>query len=78
MHARKHAITGQTAATGHSASNGFPDGKHARGALFWRQALCGLVSAAFRVHHYRDVHSRMLRDALRERDCGPESPSGNA
>ena len=36
-----------------------------------RAALRGVVMAPVRVHHYRDVHSRMLRDALCTKDCGP-------
>ncbi len=42
----------------------------------WRRALFGLVSAAFRVHRYRELHSRMLRDALDAVDCN--SPCGDA
>ncbi len=34
-----------------------------------RNALLGFALAPFRVHHYRDVHSRMLRDALCTLDC---------
>lgn len=44
--------------------------------VLWRRALIGLVSAAVRVHHYRDLHSRMLRDALDERDCGAHVAGG--
>ena len=40
----------------------------------WRRALRSLLSAAVRVHHYRDLHSRMLRDALDELDGGSDSP----
>ena len=36
-----------------------------------RAALRDFAMAPFRIHHYRDVHSRMLRDALCTRDCGP-------
>ena len=39
-----------------SRSSGNPAG--------WRTALSALLGAPFRVHHYRDLHSRMLRDAL--------------
>lgn len=35
-----------------------------------RAALRGFVSAPFRIHRYRDVHTRMLRDALCSMDCG--------
>jgi len=28
------------------------------------------LAAPFRLHHYRDVHTRMLRDSLCELDCG--------
>ena len=47
-------------------------GDRKRGSRFshTRAVLIALLSAPFRLHHYRDVHSRMLRDALGERDCG--------
>ena len=31
----------------------------------WTRALKGVVAAAFRLHHYRFVRTRMLHDALR-------------
>lgn len=37
-----------------------------------RCKLKELARAPFRVHHYRDVHSQMLRDALCHLDCGSE------
>ena len=36
----------------------------------WKNALGPVLGAASRLHHYRDVRTRMLRDALRELDCG--------
>lgn len=36
----------------------------------WKNALGSVFGAASRVHHYRDLHTRMLRDALCEMDCG--------
>lgn len=30
----------------------------------WKRALKGVVAAAFRLHHYRFVRTRMLHDAL--------------
>lgn len=35
----------------------------------WRDALTDLLGAAFRVHHYRDIRTRMLREALCDADC---------
>ncbi len=35
----------------------------------WRRILDGLTGAAGRLHRYRDLHTRMLHDALCERDC---------
>lgn len=39
--------------------------------LTWRSAFGQLLQPAFRLHQYRSVHTRMLRDALRDldRDC---------
>ena len=34
-----------------------------------RKALGSVFEAAFRLHHYRDVHTQMMRDALYELDC---------
>lgn len=30
----------------------------------WKRALMGVAAAAFRLHHYRFVRTRMLHDAL--------------
>ena len=35
----------------------------------WREALSGFASAAFRLHHYRDMRTRMFYDALCDVDC---------
>ena len=37
--------------------------------ISWRDALGRFASAAFRLHHYRDVRTRMLYDALCQVDC---------
>ena len=39
----------------------------------WSEKLRQLALAPFRLHHYRDVHVKMLRDALCQMDCRPES-----
>lgn len=39
--------------------------------ISWRQVLDGFTGAAVRMHRYRGLHSRMLHDALCERDCRP-------
>lgn len=39
----------------------------------WRAALGLLIGAPYRVHHYRDLHTRMLHDALCESECCGDS-----
>ena len=39
----------------------------------WKNALGSVFGAARRLHHYRDVHTRMVRDALCEIECAEES-----
>ena len=42
----------------------------------WKRALGKIVSPAFRLHHYREAHNRLLQNALCEldspafRECG--------
>jgi hypothetical protein len=38
--------------------------------LSWRRTIDWLTSPAFRLHHYRNVHTQMLRRALCNVDCG--------
>ncbi len=59
--------------TGHEnrAAGDRPADGHEAPRFDIRAALRGVVMAPVRIHHYRDVHSRMLRDALCTRDCGP-------
>ena len=35
----------------------------------WQRMIRKVLGAPFRIHHYRDLHTRMLRDALCYRDC---------
>jgi len=37
--------------------------------ISWREALGEIVFPAFRLHRYRNVHNRLLLDALCELDC---------
>ena len=37
--------------------------------ISWRDAFGLLAGAAFRIHHYRDVRTKMLHDALCDLDC---------
>lgn len=37
--------------------------------ISWRRALAGLAAPALRMHHYRDLRTAMLREALSELDC---------
>lgn len=38
--------------------------------MSWRNTIAWLTSPAFRLHSYRNVHTRMLRGALCTIDCG--------
>jgi hypothetical protein len=40
--------------------------------ISWKQALNLVAGAPLRLHHYRDIRTQMLRDALRDIDCKPE------
>lgn len=53
------------AARAQSAAAGERNGT---GAAAWI-AVRALINAPFRVHRYRDVHTRMLRDSLQQVDC---------
>lgn len=35
----------------------------------WKTAFSALRSAAYRLHQYRNIRSRMINDALRQLDC---------
>lgn len=48
-------------------------GRGRNSAMHWRSMLRGLIAAPLRIHHYRDLHSRMLRDALCDLDCRSKS-----
>lgn len=39
--------------------------------ISWKQALRSVAEAPFRLHHYRDVRTRMLHEALCDVECGP-------
>ena len=39
-------------------------------AISWKHALGSVLGAASRLHHYRDIHTRMMRDAMCVVDCG--------
>ena len=38
--------------------------------ISWRKSIAWLTSPAFRIHRYRNIHTRMLRSALCTIDCG--------
>jgi len=38
--------------------------------ISWKPMLAAVWRAAKRVHHYRDVHTGMMREALGRLDCG--------
>jgi hypothetical protein len=35
----------------------------------FKEALLPMLGAAYRLHHFRDVHTRMLHDVMTEVDC---------
>lgn len=37
--------------------------------ISWRDALGGVIAPALRLHHYRELHSKSLLDALRTDDA---------
>jgi hypothetical protein len=39
-------------------------------AVSWKNAIGSVFGAAARLHHYRDVHTRMMREAMCGLDCG--------
>lgn len=49
-------------------------GRPAGADVRWKRALKGVVGAAFRLHHYRFVRTRMLHDALAASRCGSSHP----
>ena len=46
-------------------------------AVSWKNALGSVFAAASRLHHYRDVHARMMREAMCELDCGTHQDGCN-
>ncbi len=40
--------------------------------ISWKEAFGKIASSAFRLHRYRNAHTRLLQDALCELDC-PDS-----
>lgn len=39
----------------------------------WREVLQAFFGPANRLHHYRDLHARMVDEVLRQRDSGERS-----
>jgi hypothetical protein len=37
--------------------------------ISWKQALRSVAEAPFRLHHYRDVRTKMLHEALCDVEC---------
>ncbi len=44
--------------------------------LSWQEAIGKITSPAFRLHRYRQVHNRLLLDALCELDCSDAGDCG--
>ncbi len=40
--------------------------------LNWHRMIRKVLGAPFRLHHYRDLRTRMLRDAVCRMDCGSD------
>ncbi len=45
------------------------DSRTANRRFSLKEALLPMLGAAYRLHHYRDVHTRMLHDVMTESDC---------
>ncbi len=39
----------------------------------WRDAIAALAKPALRIHKYRNLHTAILYDAIRDHDCGKRS-----
>ena len=46
-------------------------------AVSWKNALGSVFGAAARLHHYRDVHTRMMHEVMCELDCGTHNDGCN-
>jgi len=61
-----------------SASDAAADRHEQARRKSWRAAIRLLTGAPFRVHHYRDVRTRMLHDALCDVDGCDDQPAGRS
>jgi len=53
--------------------------RQATGQRFgWRAVLGAILGAPVRIHRYRDLHSRMVRDLLCHLDCGASTSDPQA
>ncbi len=76
MSIQEHIALRRRAASRNSAGTAAAGDRAARlDGISWKQALGKIASPAFRLHHYRSVHNRLLQQAFceldspRERDC---------
>ncbi len=43
----------------------------------WKKAIAAIFGAPWRLHHYRDTHTRMMRHALCTLECAGNSRTSN-
>ena len=77
MKFQKHLESGERAASGSAEELLQATDKLSRfHRVSWKEALGKITSPAFRLHHYRNIHNRLLQNALCEldrpdrEDCG--------
>ena len=69
MNFQKHVASGDRAASGDTeALEQAADRLSRFHRLSWKEALGKITSPAFRLHHYRSIHNRLLQSALCELD----------
>ena len=69
MNIQKHVKSGKRAASGSTEDLLQAADKLSRfHRVSWQEALGKITSPAFRLHHYRNVHNRLLQNALCELD----------
>ena len=69
MKFQKHSESGERAASGSTAELHQAADRLSRfHRVSWQEALGKITSPAFRLHHYRNMHNRLLQNALCELD----------
>jgi hypothetical protein len=77
MNIQKHFKSGERAASGSTEDLMEAADKLSRfHRVSWQEALGKIASPAFRLHHYRNVHNRLLQNALCELDSPDRGDCG--